>query len=502
MYTPIHVGRAISKCTDDMHHMIGDDTGDNISDKNPMYCEVTAQYWAWKNLKDVEYIGLCHYRRYFGQRVTNDNIEFFLSDKYDVMLAKKQYDYKKVLFRLILASSQEDLYIFLYAIKKLYPEYLSTAYNPKNEKTVLEKRKRFFRFSDYKYWKIASIPIIFFSLEEGLRWGRFIDWCAYYDTYYNGLETSKFEFLFKEWWGLFHNLNIPYSIVIMTCSLLFILSLFIFFKPYANLFSIFFPVLISFTALSAENFIRWYVAFSVILVSFRFFLDKKFVRFIILASLVPFLHVGIVPVGIIMILSTFWKYPISPLLVIFVSLAFLFLFQASFMLNFIFIVDLFFGNVEKFSGYMNNLDGWLTGIGQNSTMEHKSIIIYIISMLPLYCVLYTAYKLRDKLSSEFSIMYNLGAIGVIFLSISSGLELIQRYAETYYPFLALLIACVINFLPNYKHMNIYLKKMIQLICYVFIVYKFILFIQPLSHEAFMCYVWNYWLSPQATFNLY
>ncbi len=99
-------------------------------------------------------------------------------------------------------------------------------------------------------------------------------------------------------------------------------------------------------------------------------------------------------------------------------------------------------------------------------------------------------------------MYNLGAIGVIFLSISSGLELVQRYAETYYPFLALLIACVINFLPNYKHMNIYLKKMIQLICYVFIVYKFILFIQPLSHEAFMCYVWNYWLSPQATFNLY
>ena len=104
--------------------------------------------------------------------------------------------------------------------------------------------------------------------------------------------------------------------------------------------------------------------------------------------------------------------------------------------------------------------------------------------------------------AELRIMYNLGAIGVIFLSISSGLELVQRYAETYYPFLALLIACVINFLPNYKHMNIYLKKMIQLICYVFIVYKFILFIQPLSHEAFMCYVWNYWLSPQATFNLY
>ena len=114
----------------------------------------------------------------------------------------------------------------------------------------------------------------------------------------------------------------------------------------------------------------------------------------------------------------------------------------------------------------------------------KSIMIYIISMLPLYCVLYTAYKLRDKLSSEFSIMYNLGAIGVIFLSISSGLELVQRYAETYYPFLALLIACVINFLPNYKHMNIYLKKInTSLIGFILVLHLFISLLAVLSRQT-------------------
>ncbi len=41
-----------------------DDEGDNISDKNPSYCELTVQYWAWKNM-DAEYYGFCHYRRYF-----------------------------------------------------------------------------------------------------------------------------------------------------------------------------------------------------------------------------------------------------------------------------------------------------------------------------------------------------------------------------------------------------------------------------------------------------
>ncbi len=61
-YFPLHVGK--SRHTQKLSEYVGDDTGDNISDKNPFFCELTGLYWLWKNT-DSEYVGMVHYRRYF-----------------------------------------------------------------------------------------------------------------------------------------------------------------------------------------------------------------------------------------------------------------------------------------------------------------------------------------------------------------------------------------------------------------------------------------------------
>lgn len=61
VYLPLQVG---AEGKDSILGLVCDNTGENISAKNPTYCELTGLYWAWKNL-DADAIGLVHYRRYF-----------------------------------------------------------------------------------------------------------------------------------------------------------------------------------------------------------------------------------------------------------------------------------------------------------------------------------------------------------------------------------------------------------------------------------------------------
>lgn len=59
-----------------------DNTGDNISEYNSYYNELTGLYWVWKNTND-DYSGICHYRRRFeSDRV----IKAIVEEEYDLIL--------------------------------------------------------------------------------------------------------------------------------------------------------------------------------------------------------------------------------------------------------------------------------------------------------------------------------------------------------------------------------------------------------------------------------
>ncbi len=92
LYHTVHVGRAIS---DDLGYP-GDDTGNNISERNRNWCELTGIYWVWKNVR-CDMVGICHYRRYFVENedfLRREQIEQILEDHQIIVSYSESTDYK------------------------------------------------------------------------------------------------------------------------------------------------------------------------------------------------------------------------------------------------------------------------------------------------------------------------------------------------------------------------------------------------------------------------
>ena len=61
LWMPVQCGAALHP---PVQGVLRDDGGESISALNREYCELTAHYFAWKNVQ-AEYYGFCHYRRFF-----------------------------------------------------------------------------------------------------------------------------------------------------------------------------------------------------------------------------------------------------------------------------------------------------------------------------------------------------------------------------------------------------------------------------------------------------
>lgn len=121
MYIPLHVGR---EGKEDLGYT-GDNTGENISVKNCYYSELTGLYWVARNASHADYLGLCHYRRYFlkedGGLLDEEFCEKILQS-YDVILAKAVYHPKSYYEVYKEAHNIKDLEVTGQVLREIYPE--------------------------------------------------------------------------------------------------------------------------------------------------------------------------------------------------------------------------------------------------------------------------------------------------------------------------------------------------------------------------------------------
>lgn len=174
LYLPIQVGNG----QDLPYKCLRDNVGENISEKNGTYCELTALYWIWKNVTHIKYVGICHYRRYFSTSVLSNSPKFFLKEKeilrilsdYDIILPKKinvrenirtfYYKYGK--------GREKDLFTLDRIIKNNFSDYYNTYKNVMSQKSgyycnmmIISKE----RYDDYCRWLFQ----ILFELERKIN---------------------------------------------------------------------------------------------------------------------------------------------------------------------------------------------------------------------------------------------------------------------------------------------------------------------------------------------
>ena len=169
-YLPVEVGAALHEKS--IPGFTPDNSGDNISGKNKSYCELTALYWAWKNL-DADAIGLVHYRRYFAKkrfsREAADEADYRQAlEKTPVIVpVKRHYWIETNYSQYVHAHHEQDLTVTRAVLSERCPEYLA-AYDSEMQKRSGHRFNMFvMRREIFDAWCAWLFPILF-EIEQRL----------------------------------------------------------------------------------------------------------------------------------------------------------------------------------------------------------------------------------------------------------------------------------------------------------------------------------------------
>ena len=169
LYVPTLVGPNKDNLNFDSYFR--DDLGDNIAEKNLNFCELTALYWAWKNL-EADYVGLVHYRRLLmdptdsSVEISQEQLDKMITNGVEVILPKKRNYYIETTYSHYEHNHNiNDLLEVKKILEEKYPNYVSAFDNVMNKRkshrfNMLIMKKN--RFDAYSKWLFD----ILFELEK------------------------------------------------------------------------------------------------------------------------------------------------------------------------------------------------------------------------------------------------------------------------------------------------------------------------------------------------
>lgn len=300
-------------------------------------------------------------------------------------------------------------------------------------------KKSIYYTSNSNFWRLAIIPIIYFVIIEGCRYGRGVDYLAYkyrFDHISPENESQKLFLLLMQtlksigfnYVGAF----MTYALIFISCNLLFIRNTFK--KDEAK----WMYILMLFSMLmKSESLIRQYIALPIVFVSFSALFKKKWLYAVLLLFIAMNIHSGTIILYPFVILFYFFykksistKYTIPLLIIVYYIMP-----TGTFSDIGIKILNMFdlskLGN-ESLNNYINNSDRWL---GADSFLEDTRQTSFTKTLQFIFNVstILVSYKaLKIKYNPIVNVFFNIISIGFILERSFFGYEIFQRMTGQLY----------------------------------------------------------------------
>lgn len=336
--------------------------------------------------------------------------------------------------------------------------------------------------------RAGLIAIVIFTLNEGLRFGRGIDYNIYgkaYEIVVSGGTTNR-DFVFESLMRLFYNVGIPYQGVIIFQSFIYITAVLFLLVNYREIIAFALPFFVLFSLYYFENLIRWYIGLSFIFLGISQLMTGGKKSYFVLCGIGCFFHIGLLPIPFI-IFSLFYikKTVISPLVSIPVYILCGLFLKSSIMLSFVNYINMLTFLSERMQSFSNNAEQYLTtgALGISSTAFDNIFTIIFLFVV----VWYGYYLVKETQNNNYIFTYNLFIVGFMIRPLANQIEIFQRYDFIFYCYGSVVASLIFYYFIKHK----YQSKVNFFVLSVIIVFQLNFFRRPWVNPPHQCYyIWD------------
>lgn len=339
------------------------------------------------------------------------------------------------------------------------------------------------------------LALAVYTLNEGLRFGRGIDYNLYgrdFETFANyGESDQHIGLMLIE--KILIALDMPWQMCVLLMSFMFILGTLCLLKRHFNdVLSWALPLFVLLSMSRVENMVRWYLGFSFIMIGFSYQVIGKYEikkEFIVYSLLGCTIHYALLPIPFLLyLLALIKKTIIHPFFSIPLFFLIAFFFQTSFMMELSNLANILLSTSERFEQYGDDLEFWLTGgfAGADRTaLPRMSEILFLCTLA------YAGYKPAKMLGGTYLYAYNLFLIGFVTLPIARQIELFSRFNAIFYFFGAIVLAIIIEYVYIRRIISIGAPFFYFFVLLVFLNYGRVVFTDPINgNPNYFLYVWD------------